>query len=157
MDIRMLVPLVILVVLSVLLLSFRRGIAIVLPLVTVLIATIWSVGAMPLVGVKMSVLSTVLPVILVAVGSAYGIHVVSHYVDEREVAGDLSREEHRRLVIELTRRIGKPVFLAALTTFVGFVSFCVTAVPRSGSSASSRASGSSPRSWCPSPLSRPSS
>jgi len=128
MDIRMLVPLVILVVLSVLLLSFRRGIAIVLPLVTVLIATIWSVGAMPLVGVKMSVLSTVLPVILVAVGSAYGIHVVSHYVDEREVAGDLSREEHRRLVIELTRRIGKPVFLAALTTFVGFVSFCVTAV-----------------------------
>ncbi len=39
-DIRMLVPLVILVVLSVLLLSFRRGIAIVLPLVTVLIATI---------------------------------------------------------------------------------------------------------------------
>lgn len=127
-DIRFLVPLVILVVLSVLLLSFRRGIAIVLPLLTVLIATIWSVGAMPLVGVKMSVLSTVLPVILVAVGSAYGIHVVSHYVDEREEAGDLSREEHRRLVIELTRRIGKPVFLAALTTFVGFVSFCFTAV-----------------------------
>lgn len=127
-DLKSLIPIVILVVIAVLFLSFRRGIAIALPILTVLIATLWSVGAMPLFGVKLSILSTVLPVILVAVGSAYGIHVVTHYIDDRGVRGPISEEEHRELVFALVRKIGKPVFLAALTTFVGFVSFCFTSV-----------------------------
>lgn len=127
-DLVLLIPLVILVVLLVLFFSFRALVAIVLPLLTVVIATIWSIGAMPLFGVRLSVLSTVLPVILVAVGSAYGIHVVTHYLDDMRRRGMLSQTEHRDLVFELLRKIGKPVFLAALTTFVGFVSFCFTQV-----------------------------
>ncbi len=127
-DLILLIPLVVLVVLLVLFFSFRRLMAIVLPLLTVLVATIWSIGAMPLFGVKLSVLSTVLPVILVAVGSAYGIHVVTHYLDDMKNKKSLSKIEHRELVFELLQKIGKPVFLAALTTFVGFVSFCFTPV-----------------------------
>jgi predicted RND superfamily exporter protein len=126
-DLTLLVPLVILVVLTVLFFSFRRLTAVILPLLTVVIAAVWSIGAMPLFGVDLSVISTVLPVILVAVGSAYGIHVITHYITD---AGNrvLSPEEHRDLVFELLRKIGKPVFLAALTTFVGFFSFCFTKV-----------------------------
>jgi predicted RND superfamily exporter protein len=40
----------------------------------------------------------------------------------------MTREEHREFVLGLLRKIGKSVFLAALTTFVGFVSFCFTRV-----------------------------
>lgn len=127
-DLLFLVPLVVLIVLLILFFSFRRAFAVIVPIITVLVATIWSVGAMPLFGVKMSVLTTVLPVILVAVGSAYGIHVVSHYIDERERAKLIDVDAHRDLVFCLIRRVGKPVFLAALTTFVGFVSFCFTSV-----------------------------
>jgi len=127
-DLVLLVPLVILVVLLVLFFSFRALVAIVLPLLTVVVATIWSIGAMPLFGVRLSVLSTVLPVILVAVGSAYGIHVVTHYLDEMALRKTPTKEEHRMLVFDLLRKIGKPVFLAALTTFAGFVSFCFTPV-----------------------------
>jgi len=79
-DLLLLVPLVILVVLLILFFSFKRLSGVVLPLLTVVVTVIWSIGAMPLFGVKMSVLSTVLPVILVAVGSAYGIHIVTHYM-----------------------------------------------------------------------------
>jgi predicted RND superfamily exporter protein len=126
-DLRLLVPLVIAVVILVLFFSFRKFSAVILPLLTVVIAVIWSIGAMPLFGVKLSVITTVLPVILVAVGSAYGIHVVTHYI--ADTGGRiLSREEHRELVFELLRKIGKPVFLAALTTFAGFFSFCFTSV-----------------------------
>lgn len=127
-DIVLLIPLVILVVLLVLFFSFRRFVAIVLPLLTVVIATIWSIGAMPLFGIKLSILSTVLPVILVAVGSAYGIHVVTHYMDDLAVKGKMTREEHEALVFALLKKIGLPVFLAALTTFAGFVSNCFTMV-----------------------------
>jgi predicted RND superfamily exporter protein len=126
-DLILLVPLVIVVVLLVLFFSFRRVTSVALPILTVMVAVIWSVGAMPLFGVKLSVITTVLPVILVAVGSAYGIHVITHYTQDM---GNrvLSREEHRELVFELLRKIGKPVFLAALTTFAGFSSFCFTRV-----------------------------
>ena len=127
-DLIFLVPLVVLIVVLVLLFSFRRLSGIVLPLLTVLISAIWAVGAMPLFGVKLSIISTVLPVILVAVGSAYGIHVVSHYFDEMAGKGSLSESEHRALVFAVLRKIGQPVLLAALTTFAGFASFCFTRV-----------------------------
>ena len=127
-DLIFLVPLVVLVVVLVLLLSFRRLSGIVLPLLTVLISAIWAVGAMPLFGIRLSIISTVLPVILVAVGSAYGIHVVSHYFDEMAGKSNLSEAEHRALVFAVLHRIGQPVLLAALTTFAGFASFCFTKV-----------------------------
>jgi predicted RND superfamily exporter protein len=127
-DLVLMVPLVIVVVLLALFFSFRRAAAVALPLLTVLIAAIWSMGAMPLFGVQLSVISTVLPVILVAVGSAYGIHVVSHYIDSMDAGGEMTAEEHRELIFALLRRIGKAVFLAALTTFAGFGSFIFTSV-----------------------------
>jgi predicted RND superfamily exporter protein len=127
-DLVLMIPLVILVVLVVLFFSFRRFTAVILPLLTVLIAVIWSVGAMPLFGIKLSVITTVLPVILVAVGSAYGIHVITHYKDEVGIRQDLTRAEHTEIVFDLLGKIGKAVFLAALTTFAGFSSFCFTSV-----------------------------
>lgn len=127
-DLVFLIPLVVIVVLAVLFLSFRRAGGIVLPLLTVLISTVWAVGAMPLAGIKLSILSTVLPVILVAVGSAYGIHVISHYYDEMAGAGGVDGETHRRIVFRALRTVRAPVLLAALTTFAGFASFCFTPV-----------------------------
>jgi len=128
-DLATMIPLVAIVVLFVLFFSFRRFTPVILPLITVLVAAVWSMGAMPLLGVKLSVISTVLPVILVAVGSAYGIHIVTHYVEGRKDNVEMSREEHFVFVLSLIRKIGKAVFLAALTTLAGFSSLCFTAVP----------------------------
>ncbi|MCX7949530.1 MAG: MMPL family transporter [Treponemataceae bacterium] len=127
-DLITLIPLVVIVVITVLFLSFRRLGGVLLPLLTVLISTIWAMGAMPLLHIKLSILSTVLPVILVAVGSAYGIHLVNHYYDEIDKKGPFTRETYREAIYNLLRRVGRPVLLAALTTFAGFVSFCFTPV-----------------------------
>ena len=124
-DVQFLVPLVVVVLIGVLVFSFRRFSFVTLPLLTVVVAVIWAVGAMPLFGVKLTMLSAVLPVILIPVGSAYAIHVVSHYKDEIN-RKTFTVEEHRSFVMGLTRKLLKPVFLAALTTFAGFISFCFT-------------------------------
>ncbi|GMO25464.1 MAG: MMPL family transporter [Termitinemataceae bacterium] len=126
-DLAVLIPLVIVVVLAALFLSLRRFTFVTLTLLTVVIAVIWSVGAMPLMGIKLSILSSILPVILIAVGSAYGIHIVTHYAQDTKDTL-LNREEHRALVLSLVGKLIKPVFLAALTTFAGFISFCFTTV-----------------------------
>jgi len=130
-DLKLLIPVVILVVLLILFFSFRGFTPVILPLLTVLVTVIWAVGAMPLFDIKLSVISTVLPVILVAVGSAYGIHVITHYLAGRISANgvnEMSFEEHRELVVATAIKMRKPVFLAALTTFAGFFSFCFTSV-----------------------------
>ncbi|UTD13786.1 RND family transporter [Treponema denticola] len=127
-DLSFLVPLVIIVVLGVLFLSFRRFTGVFLPLLTVITSVIWALGAMALFNVPLSILSTILPIILIAVGSAYGIHVINHYYDEVVQDDSISKEEHKEQVIKALSEVIRPVFLAALTTFAGFVSFCFTSV-----------------------------
>jgi len=127
-DLAVMIPLVAVVVLLVLFFSFRRFTPVILPLIAVLVAAIWSMGAMPLFGIKLSVISTVLPVILVAVGSAYGIHVITHYLQAVKGKFEMSPEEHKALILALLRKIGKAVFLAAITTLAGFISFGFTSV-----------------------------
>jgi predicted RND superfamily exporter protein len=128
-DLVLLVPLVIVVVLVIVYLPLRRIRFVILSLLAVLLAVIWSIGAMPLMGIKLSVISTVLPVILIAVGSSYGLHLIIHYLEAVNVDfSTLSKEAHRGLVINLVRTICKPIFLAALTTMVSFFAFCFTSV-----------------------------
>ncbi len=123
----LLIPLVVVVILLMLFFSFKRFTYVALPFLTVIIAVVWTVGMAALLGIKLSVITTILPVILFAVGSAYGIHIVTHYMEDiREKV--LSIEEHRILVLDLTKKLIKPVFLAALTTLAGFISFCFTPI-----------------------------
>ncbi len=127
-DLTFLVPLVILVVVVILFLSFGRFSGVFLPLATVITSVIWALGAMSIFNVPLSILSTILPIILIAVGSAYGIHVINHYYDEVTQNNTISKEEHTNQVITALSEVIKPVALAALTTFSGFFSFCFTSV-----------------------------
>lgn len=127
-DLRILIPLVAIVVLFILSVSFRRLSGVLLPLLTVAISAVWAIGAMALLDVRLSIISTVLPVILVAVGSAYGIHVVNHYYDALAASVELDAETHKQLVFRILRKVSRPVFLAALTTLAGFSSLSFTSV-----------------------------
>ena len=127
-DLSVLIPLVIMVVVLVLLLSFRRFSGVFLPLLTVIVSTIWAIGAMGLFSVPLSILSTVLPVILIAVGSAYGIHVINAYYDDARRERVQSKGGHKVLVIKAINGVIRPISLAALTTLAGFFSFCFTSV-----------------------------
>ncbi len=128
-DLIFLIPLVILIVIGTLYLSFRRLGGVILPLSTVVISGIWTLGAMAFFGIQLSLMDTVIPVILVAVGSAYGIHIVSHYYDElRDFKGNLTKEKHKEIVFATLKRIGLPVILAGITTLAGFGSLVSSTV-----------------------------
>src|SRR6056297_1995200 len=117
-DLSNLIPFVIAIVLLILFVSFRNIGGVALPAFTVLISTVWALGFMSLLGISLTIVSTVIPVLLVAVGSAYGIHIISHYYDElRERA---SEEKHEKIVFDTIKQVGKPVFIAGITTMVGF-------------------------------------
>jgi uncharacterized protein len=115
-DVAFLAPITALVIMLVLFLTLRSWRGVVLPLVTVAISIIWTIGLMGMLKIDISIISDVIPVILLAVGSAYTIHVVNRV---RQNAA----EDPGRPVQEALAYIIIPVFLAATTTMAGFISF----------------------------------
>lgn len=117
-DLQLLVPVIILTVLLVLYLSFRKLRAVFLPSLVVWLSTVWVFGLMAIFRVPMNLVTPALPVLLMGLGSAYGIHMVNSM--EREGAEGLNRAE---AIARRAGRVALPVFMAATTTMVGFVSF----------------------------------
>ncbi|MDR2795837.1 MAG: MMPL family transporter [Spirochaetaceae bacterium] len=128
-DLKYLVPIVIIVILVIVYLPLKRLYFVIMSLLAVLTATVWAIGAMPLFNVKLSIISTVLPVILIAVGNSYGLHVMVHYIEGsgKDFAG-MTRARHTEFVAGLAKFVRRPIFLAAVTTTVSFIAFCFTSV-----------------------------
>jgi hypothetical protein len=114
-DLIKLLPIAFLLIAAVLFMGFKSIRGVVLPLLTAGIAIIWVLGIMSLSGAGMSMVSNNIPIVLLAVGTAYAIHVLNRIV---RVKGDLNKS----IIIALVS-VAIPVLLAALTTMTGFVSF----------------------------------
>ncbi|HAZ27529.1 TPA: hypothetical protein DCY67_02775 [Candidatus Acetothermia bacterium] len=115
-DLGFLLPVVIAVVMAVLFVSFRTLRGVVLPMAVVLVALVWTMGFMAAVGAKLTMISTFLPVLLVAVGSAYGIHIVNSHAALARTGGD-----RRELAYRIATHMLSPVAAAALTTAAAFL------------------------------------
>ena len=122
-DLVGLIPLVAVVVIISLYLSFHTMEGTLLPLITVLMSASISVGLMGLLGYTFTLVSSVIPVALIAVGSAYGIHVLTHYyVEVEKLTGEITREMHEEALLRGLKEVWKAVLLAGITTVVGFIS-----------------------------------
>ena len=122
-DLTRLIPLVIVVVLLSLYFSFKTMDGTLLPLITVVMATSWTMGLMALFHVTFTLVSSVIPVALIAVGSAYGIHVLTHYYVALDMTeGELTQEKYREAVFSGLHEVMGAVLLAGITTVIGFIS-----------------------------------
>lgn len=122
-DLLRLIPLVIVVVLLSLYFSFKTADGTFLSLITVCMATVWTMGLMSLCGITFTLVSSVIPVALIAVGSAYGIHVLTHYyVALSQIKGEITKENYQNAVFSGLKEVMMAVILAGITTIVGFVS-----------------------------------
>ncbi len=99
-------------------LSFRSLRGVLIPLASVAISIAMTIGTMRVAGVDFSVISNIIPVVILAAGSAYAIHVMTAF-DERGAGLGAPPERSAAALSSVIL----PVFLAALTTIVGFVSF----------------------------------
>ncbi len=118
-------PLVILVITIVLLIVLRQASRTLITLFVVLASTVWSFGLMTALGIPLYSVSIMIPVMLIANGVAYAIHVynqVDFFVRERPSAS------RREIAEDAIFVIGKPSLFAALTTVAGFLSLVTSQV-----------------------------
>ncbi len=115
-DLMTLIPIAFLLIALILYLSFHSVRGIVLPILTAGLAIVWAMGLFSLMGYKLSMVSNNVPIIILAVGSAYAIHLLNRVNQCRE------KDIHKIIAKALSFML-VPVTLTALTTMTGFLSF----------------------------------
>jgi predicted RND superfamily exporter protein len=115
-DMLWLIPISFIIIALILLFSFKSLHGMLLPLLTAGITVIWTLGIMALTGIEITINTNFIPVILLAIGSAYTIHVLN------SINQNVGKDRKQALVNAMTYTM-IPVILAAVTTAIGFVSF----------------------------------
>ncbi len=124
-DMKKMVPIVILVIFLVLFITLRSFKGTMITLGVVFLSTIWAFGLMATVGIPIYAVSTMIPVMLIAIGVADGIHLYSHlhtFVDHNPQAGKLEATK------DMLKHLWKPVVMTSVTTAVGFISLLTSEV-----------------------------
>lgn len=120
-DLALLLPLSIAIIGFVLWLGCRRMVGVLLGMVQLAAAQIFTFGVMGWLGVPAYLTTAVLPVILTTLALADEIHLFWRYqqILEAEHGGG----DHRAAVRLLLSQMSRPVVLATVTTIIGFLSF----------------------------------
>jgi predicted RND superfamily exporter protein len=113
-NMTILFPLSILVMAIFLYLCFTSFRAVFLPLLAVVMSVVWTLGAMGWFGFKISTVTSIIPLMLIALGSSYGIHLFDRYTS-------VAKAELKSAFAV----VAKPIFLANITTAIGFFTLIV--------------------------------
>ncbi len=124
-DMKRMVPIVILVIITVLMIVLRSVKNTFFTLMVVLISTIWTFGLMAALHVPIYAVTTMIPVMLIAIGVAYGIHLYNHLMLFLKENPNATKYE---AIEDMLTQMWKPVLMTAITTMVGFVSLVTSQV-----------------------------
>lgn len=118
-------PLAMLLVGFVLWLSFRSVQGLILPLVTGLIAVMWSLGTMSAVGVPLDVFNATTPILIMAVAAGHAVQILKRYQEAYDScisSGLESRQANRQAVVDSLTRIAPVMLTAGIVAAVSFLS-----------------------------------
>lgn len=118
-DMKRMVPLVLLVIAVVLYVLTRSLRASAATLASVFVSTIWAFGLMAALEIPIYAVTTMIPVMLIAIGVAYGIYFYNRLNQYYHSFPKASKREALSFTIG---NLWKPLAMAAFTTMVGFMS-----------------------------------
>ncbi len=113
--------LAILVTAIILFLFFRSLLPVIFSLAVIIVGVIWSIGLLVLVGYKISVLTGLIPPLLIVIGVPNCIMLLNKYHTEFE-------KHHNKIkaLSSAIEKVGISLLLANITTSIGFAVFCST-------------------------------
>jgi len=120
-EIKIFIILAALISIIILFLFFRSFKVVVISILLVGLGVIWAMGFMALMGYKVTVLTAMIPPLLIVIGVPNAIYLMNKFHSEAK--------KHANKILALQRTInktGNAVFLSNLTTAVGFATFLIT-------------------------------
>jgi len=109
-------------VLLILYFCFRSFRGVFLPLAVALLSSFWVMGFVASTGRSVTMMISAIPVLMISLATAYGIHFISRYYEERHNLNPIK-------AVNITiRDIFTPILMSALTTMAGFLSLTAAIV-----------------------------
>jgi hydrophobe/amphiphile efflux-3 (HAE3) family protein len=93
-----------------------RGVA--LPFIVVILSILFAMGLMPLIGWQMSIITLLLPIMLIAIANDYGIHMMAKY-QEYNIPGNKSSVG--TIARGIYTSLKSPILLTGITTIAGIL------------------------------------
>lgn len=97
---------------------FRHPLGVVGPVAVVGLAAFWTFGFMALVGMPVTMVSSILPAFLISVGVGDSVHIMSVYRDRRRHGAG-----NHEAIVHALGTTGRAILFTSLTTAVGLLSF----------------------------------
>lgn len=94
-----------------------------LAIVPAVLGSVWTFGLIFGLGNEVDIVTVIVPIFVIVMGSADGLHFVSHFQDESETDGTAVAR-----VTSALRHVGVPMILTTISTAAGFLSLLVTDV-----------------------------
>ena len=111
-----------LIIAAMLLYLFFRGIrAVIFPVFIVIISVIWAFGLIVILGYEITVLTGILPPLLIIIGVENSIFLLNKYHHEFRI-----HQNKTKALTRMVQRVGKATMLTNATTAVGFATFIIT-------------------------------
>jgi len=118
-------PLVFALAFAVLTVGFGTARGMLLPLVTVALAQLWTFALLGALDRPLNGVTAAVPLLLAILGLVYSVHVISTYYDELRAAPERAPADS---MVRALRRIALPLLLGALTTAVSLLAAAITPV-----------------------------
>lgn len=120
----MFMALSVVLVIIILFIMFRSFRGVIIPLVTVLLSVVWSLGILNLANLGIGILLNMLPPVIFVVGMSDAVHLYSRYLEELRKGNSKEKAIH-----EMIFDTGLATLLTSITTAVGFASLYFTGIP----------------------------
>jgi len=117
-DAMILIPLALLIMLTVLKLSLGDWKSVLMPFTVVILSTAVTMGMIPLLGWKFSIIMCLAPIILISVANNYGIYLVARYQELRRSDLQMNGKE---MIRSITGSLNMPILFSGLTTIAGLL------------------------------------
>ena len=88
----------------------------------VMIGAVWCLGVMAMLGFPITVVTVIIPSMILTIGSSYTIHVLNEYFRSARISGT----EKTQWLADSVEHVIRTVILAALTTMISFLSLLFT-------------------------------
>ena len=120
-DQRTILPLSALVLIAMLLVAVRVLQGVVIPVVTAVVSIVWALGLMAVAGIPLTILTGIIPALMLAIGFTEDVHMISEY-HHRLQHGDDKLTALRTML----GASAMPIFVTTATTVLGFGSLITT-------------------------------
>lgn len=125
-DLKKLIPASVLVLIVTICIFMKSVRVLPIPLITAGLSVLWTFGFMAATGIPLTLLTAMVPALIIVIGSTEDVHMLSAYM---ATLGKNESSNRQTAVASMARRVGVPILITSLTTAVGFIANTVSEIP----------------------------